>query len=135
MLDYFYFYAYVSFFLLNENYYLGFYHEQSRPDRDNYVDVYFDNIDPQDKAHNFNKCSDCTTQNEPYDFDSIMHYSKTAFGNGKVTLARKGCPSCKLGQNNGFSPLDIKGLNDLYGCSKDNINTSTNYRWIRRNYA
>merc|ERR1711963_1036901 len=54
-----------------------------------------------------------------------MHYSKTAFGNGKVTLARKGCPSCKLGQNNGFSPLNIKGLNDLYGCSKDNINTST----------
>ena len=86
MLDYFYFYAYVSLFLLYENCYLGFYHEQSRPDRDNYVDVYFDNIDPQDKAHNFNKCTGCSTQNEPYDFDSVMHYQRTAFGKGKGKL-------------------------------------------------
>ena len=54
-----------------------------------------------------------------------MHYSKTAFGNGKVTLARKGCPNCQLGQHNGFTKLDLKELNDLYGCSKDDIGTST----------
>ena len=47
-----------------------------------------------------------------------MHYPKKAFGKGKVTLAKKGCPDCPLGQRNGFTPLDIKGLNDLYDCSE-----------------
>jgi len=125
---------------------LGYYHEQSRPDRDNYVDVFFDNIDPQDKAHNFNKCTGCTTQNEPYDFDSVMHYQRTAFGKGKVTLAKKGCPSCQLGQRNGFSALDIKGLNDLYGCgdtvvtekpdtcAKEDLNTNCPY-WTNQGFC
>ena len=52
-----------------------------------------------------------------------MHYPNKAFSvNGGVTLARKGCGSsttgeCQLGQYNGFSASDVKGLNILYGCS------------------
>jgi hypothetical protein len=32
-------------------------------------------------------------------------------------MARKNCPNCELGQRNGLSALDVKGLNLLYGCS------------------
>ena len=72
--------------------------------------------------HNFNKCKRCVTQNHPYDYDSVMHYPNTAFGNGRITIARKGCGAntsgqCRLGQTNGFSEWDIKGLNLLYKCS------------------
>ena len=52
---------------------LGLFHMQSRPDRDNYVQIHFDNI--QDgKEHNFNKCESCLTFDVPYDAKSFMHY-------------------------------------------------------------
>lgn len=61
----------------------GVWHEQSRPDRDTYVDVLIDNVqtEPQDRRHNFEK----TTLDDglgvgEYNFRSIMHYSPFAFG-------------------------------------------------------
>jgi len=98
---------------------LGYWHEQSRPDRDDYIWIYRDNIDDR-MEYNFNKCkgSECSTQNHPYDFDSVMHYGKTAFSmNGRQTMARKGCLTCSLGQRNRLSEWDVKGLNLLYSCS------------------
>ena len=97
---------------------IGYWHEQSRPDRDNYIDIYWSNINPK-MQYNFKKCKEnvCSTQNHPYDYDSVMHYHTTAFGNGRQTMARKGCTNCKLGQRNGLSEWDVKGLNLLYGCS------------------
>ena len=75
--------------------------------------------------HNFHKCTrkGCTTQNHPYDYNSVMHYPNKAFSvNGRVTLARKGCGAntsgqCRLGRSNGFSYWDVKGMNRLYQCS------------------
>ena len=100
-------------------FYVGYWHEQSRPDRDDYIWIYRDNIDDR-MEYNFNKCkgSECSTQNHPYDFDSVMHYGKTAFSmNGRQTMARKGCLTCSLGQRNRLSEWDVKGLNLLYSCS------------------
>ena len=52
---------------------IGLFHMQSRPDRDDYVQIHFDNI--QDgKEHNFNKCESCLTYDVPYDAKSFMHY-------------------------------------------------------------
>ena len=98
---------------------IGYWHEQSRPDRDNYIDIYWGNINTN-MQYNFKKCSkrSCSTQNLAYDYDSVMHYHTTAFSkNGGQTMARKNCRNCKLGQRNGLSESDIKGLNLLYGCS------------------
>ena len=59
---------------------LGLWHEQTRPDRDAYVEIIFSNIQPG-KAHNFD-LNNSAYSNGPYDFDSIMHYNKCAFSTG-----------------------------------------------------
>ncbi|PIO66221.1 astacin, partial [Teladorsagia circumcincta] len=55
---------------------LGFYHEQSRPDRDNYVTVYPKNAVPGTEGQ-FDKLSPGESVNYgvPYDYGSVMHYS------------------------------------------------------------
>jgi uncharacterized protein YhbP (UPF0306 family) len=66
---------------------IGIHHEMKRPDRNEFVRILWDNIN-DDREHNFTKLN----QNEcvlfgNYDFESIMHYSKTAFSdNGEDTI-------------------------------------------------
>lgn len=56
---------------------LGYWHEQSRPDRDTYVRIEWDRIE-EGTEHNFNLHADAG-QYGPYDFDSVMHYGQCAF--------------------------------------------------------
>ena len=58
----------------------GFHHEQVRPDRDNYVEIIFENI-PQDKVSNFNLFTGSLTFGVDYDGYSVMHYTSTSFSN------------------------------------------------------
>ncbi|KIH42830.1 astacin, partial [Ancylostoma duodenale] len=55
---------------------LGFYHTQSRYDRDDYVDVEFSNISP-DMQYNFAKRTPLTENHfgQKYDYGSIMQYN------------------------------------------------------------
>ncbi len=57
---------------------LGFWHEQSRSDRDKYVKINWDNIE-SGYEHNFYKQSTNSLGSE-YNYHSIMHYGATAFG-------------------------------------------------------
>ena len=70
-------------------------------------------------SHNFKKQTFSTIDSlqTPYDFLSIMHYSKTAFGNGKVTIITKD-PTMqeKIGQRDRMSDVDAIQLNRLYKC-------------------
>ena len=54
---------------------LGLYHEQSRPDRDQYVSVIKENIDPS-QIFNFveKSVTDVATNGVSYDYGSVMHY-------------------------------------------------------------
>ena len=62
----------------------GIHHEQSRPDRDNYVEIHTDCI-RDNQHHNFKKQINSKTYNLPYSAESIMHYGAGYFGkdNGK----------------------------------------------------
>jgi hypothetical protein len=57
---------------------LGLHHEQTRPDRDNFVIIHKENI-PDHLEYNFNKYSWSVIRDlgVPYDYSSIMHYGKT----------------------------------------------------------
>jgi len=61
---------------------LGIHHTQNHWDRDSYVDIQFQNIDP-DKKRNFQKQlrSFADTFGLPYDYSSVMHYGEKDFSN------------------------------------------------------
>lgn len=103
---------------------MGLWHEQSRYDRDKYIEVVEKNIKTEDKS-NFEKYSkdSLDVQGLTYDFDSIMHYTTNAFSkNGKDTIkvinrhvyADQGSPT--VGQRNHLSKGDIAVINRLYNC-------------------
>ncbi|NWW12173.1 MEP1B protein, partial [Oreocharis arfaki] len=99
---------------------LGFWHEQSRSDRDDYVTIVWDRIQ-SGQEHNFNKYDDKRSDslNVPYDYDSVMHYSKTAFRNGTEPTILTNIPDFTdvIGQRMDFSEYDLQKLNRLYNCT------------------
>lgn len=101
---------------------VGFGHEMGRFDRDNYICIEWQNIEPKFRSayaiaggkHGVPRRRNIFN----YDYDSIMHYSDTAFSsNGNVTIITKDASKQKtIGRKKGFSPNDIKKINKLYGC-------------------
>eukprot|EP00111_Clytia_hemisphaerica_P019376 TCONS_00057196-protein len=88
---------------------LGFWHEQSRPDRNQYVQIMWENI-ADGQAHNFEKYSNERVDDlgSIYDYSSIMHYGKKGFSkNDKPTILVIGDPNQQLGQRDKLSTEDI----------------------------
>merc|ERR550534_1357173 len=94
---------------------IGLYHEQSRTDRDKYIEILWNNINPKMKF-NFNKAEGTHSHGTPYDYDSMMHYPGKAFSrNGGYTIRTKSSTMQKrIGQRSGFSRTDIKQINAMY---------------------
>ena len=99
---------------------LGFYHEQSRSDRDAHVIIVDDNIEPG-REHNFAIASG-SLKLGPYDFGSLMHYGRCDF-----TICGSCAPGCEtiqapghedeIGQRSMISALDAHGIRSLYAFS------------------
>uniref|UniRef100_A0A3Q2VU81 Metalloendopeptidase n=1 Tax=Haplochromis burtoni TaxID=8153 RepID=A0A3Q2VU81_HAPBU len=98
---------------------LGFYHEQSRYDRDDYVTINFENI--LEGLHNFRivGSDESTTHGVPYDYLSVMHYGKDDFtnGNGSTIITKDPKFQNLIGQRVEMSARDVQELNLLYKCS------------------
>ena len=98
---------------------LGLAHEQSREDRDQFVEILRNNIKPGHE-HNFNQNVFFSTDVGNYDFNSIMHYDAFAFGkkvDGQVkqTIKRRSNPSdTSFGTTSVLSNGDINGINSMY---------------------
>jgi hypothetical protein len=92
---------------------LGLWHEQSRSDRDQFIEVLTENIKPGRESQ-FDKHIQDGTDLGAYDFASIMHYPETAFSknNQLPTIRVKGGQS--IGQRNGLSQGDIASIKMLY---------------------
>ncbi|KAL7071149.1 hypothetical protein ACQ4LE_009402 [Meloidogyne hapla] len=96
---------------------VGFFHEQSRTDRDDYVNILWENIDPTLRDQ-FDKYSQNMIDylGAKYDYFSVMHYGPFAFSkNGKPTIEPKE-KTVTIGQRLGFSPTDLYKVNKLYNC-------------------
>ncbi|XP_042121718.2 meprin A subunit alpha [Peromyscus maniculatus bairdii] len=100
---------------------LGFYHEQSRTDRDDYVNIWWNEILP-DYEHNFNIYDDnyITDLNTPYDYESVMHYDPFSFNkNESIPTITTKIPEFNgiIGQRLDFSTIDLERLNRMYNCT------------------
>ena len=106
---------------------LGFQHMHERSDRDNFIDINFDNVD-KDMKTQFEKLSSvAASQNVTWDYNSVMLYGSTDFQ--KEELKNKKCkdPKCYTitKKGGGFIPTvykktptkqDIENINQLYSC-------------------
>lgn len=94
----------------------GFYHEQGREDRDNFIHIMYDNIKEESK-NNFQK--EGGTARGGYDFCSIMHYHGFAFAVDptKPTIICinniETCRNC-IGQRDDFTGADLLGIDQFY---------------------
>ncbi|XP_055349087.1 zinc metalloproteinase nas-13-like [Paramacrobiotus metropolitanus] len=105
---------------------IGFWHEQSRFDRDAYVEINWSNI-PENKRPDFEVRAYAHTYGTAYDFGSIMH-------SGPCDSAVDPCPTNftitaitstqTFGQRNGLSQIDIQEIRAMYGATTTTINPS-----------
>ncbi|XP_053565459.1 embryonic protein UVS.2-like isoform X2 [Bombina bombina] len=99
------------------NHALGFVHEHSRSDRDDYVTIMTKYISEGDVV-NFVKM-DSNNLILEYDYSSIMHFPSYAYSDtpGKATIVPKPDPTVSLGQTNGLTNLDLSKIKRLYDCA------------------
>lgn len=92
---------------------IGLWHEHSRADRDEFVDVRYENI-VASAAFNFDKQIDNGEDIGDYDYGSIMHYPRWAFSkNGQDTIVPHD-PDAEIGQRQALSADDIAAVEYLY---------------------
>jgi hypothetical protein len=98
---------------------LGLWHEQQRYDRDDYIKVYFQNV-----AKSLRYSIEARLRNEtdtygvPYDYYSVMHYSKKSFSkNGRTTMRTLDLKMMDvIGRQDRASENDYELLRRVYGC-------------------
>lgn len=95
---------------------VGLWHEQSREDRDLWVEIVWSNIDPF-YTHNFDQHITDGDDVGAYDYASVMHYPRDAFSiDGSDTIIpRTTLPTgVTLGQRNGLSENDKGTVKAMY---------------------
>ncbi len=97
----------------------GFLHEQSRPDRDNFVRINTQNILPGFETQ---FATESGTIFGNYDYESIMHYGSTAFSrNGNATISVLNGDGTVIGQRTYISEHDAAGTRQVYPCGTEVI--------------
>lgn len=93
---------------------LGLEHEHTRPDRDQYITINWNNIDPA-KRHNFNVAPAGSRPLGQYDYDSIMHYGPKNFSiNQQATITPRFVATNVIGQRRSPSQGDLAAIASLY---------------------
>lgn len=95
---------------------LGFVHEQNRSDRDQFIRIFWDNIDTEEKI-NFEKFSDSAMSASgvaSFDFESIMMYPDTMFSSNQNLTMKPIVEGQKIAPSDVLSAKDIERLNKIY---------------------
>ena len=104
---------------------VGFVHEHTRPDRDQYISIAWDNI-AEEKQHNFDVPDHKVTTRGAYDYESIMHYGEMFFStNGLPTITALSDEATNLGQRVALSDGDIAAVASMYGSDLTLASTQT----------
>lgn len=94
-------------------------HEQSRPDRDNYVKILWENVDEQFLSEFTKYELGIDTYKTPYDYFSIMHYDSNAFSkNGQPTMVPlvPGVTLVDTAFRKSLSEFDVEIIRKYYEC-------------------
>jgi len=100
---------------------LGFFHEQSRPDRDDFIEIEFSNI-PRDLYSQFRVYATGTsTLDFPYNYFSIMHYEWNAFAidpkKPTIIPTNPGIQLLPLWERpQRMNPMDVERIQRHYQC-------------------
>jgi len=112
---------------------LGFFHEQSRFDRDQHVVLLKKHVISR-FLNNFEKhASENTTVEYEYDFSSVMHYGSHFFSKDRkqpTLVPRRN--NTVIGQRNGMSVKDCLKVNSYYGCLEESSYSRMKYSAICR---
>ena len=110
---------------------IGMWHEHSRPDRDMYIRVIYENVleTERDNFGILDEIDFSQVPDEGYDVESIMHYGEFAFskdGDRTIELRRdapiEDCDNrLPMGQRTTLSYIDKRRANKLYQCSSKSI--------------
>lgn len=91
---------------------VGLWHEHSREDRDDFIEILWENVQ-EGREHNFTQRISDGDDIGTYDFASVMHYPPLAFSrNGKPTIAPRHGEA--IGQRTGLSELDVAAVLAMY---------------------
>ncbi|KIH64051.1 astacin [Ancylostoma duodenale] len=99
---------------------IGFFHTQSRHDRDNFITFNVQNVKP-DWVDQFTKETTATNENYgiPYDYGNIMHYgANSASYNGKPTMIPNDPKYVETLGSPIISFYELLMINQHYGCMK-----------------
>ncbi|XP_069805660.1 embryonic protein UVS.2-like, partial [Dendropsophus ebraccatus] len=99
------------------NHALGFEHENSRPDRDKYIKINYENIEPGSESYFY--VSESDNNGLPYDYESVMHFASYAYSKDPnlFTIVPIPDPNVPIGQRCGLSVLDVAAINKVYDCN------------------
>ncbi|XP_017002840.2 seminal metalloprotease 1 [Drosophila takahashii] len=98
---------------------LGFEHQHVASNRNEYVRIKWENINPEYKINfvNEDKSTSWHDFGEGYDYESVMHYIPKAFSkNGLPTIEPLKEGATNMGQRLYMSEKDIRKLNKMYKC-------------------
>ncbi len=102
---------------------VGFWHEQSRADRNRNVTVLYENI-AKDRANNY-RVESLGQNLGGYEYSSSMHYSPLSFGDGRQTMESVP-PGIPMGEAAGMNAGDLDAVSRKYGLIPTQTTVSSN---------
>ncbi len=93
---------------------VGLWHEHSRSDRDTYIKVHEENVEPSARFQLAKREGEDHTLG-PYDYSSVMHYGPDAFSINGLPTIETIPPGIPIGQRSRLSALDVFSVRAMYG--------------------
>jgi len=104
---------------------VGVWHEQSRPDRNTYVNVNYGAVIKASRS-NFDQLLDNDQELTPYDYASVMEYPAFSFSRNGEPCIESIPAGIPLSNPNGYSAGDIDGILRLYGAIPTEVTVTSN---------
>jgi len=104
---------------------IGVWHEQSRPDRDTFVNVNYGAVIKASRS-NFDKLLDNDQLLTLYDYASVMEYPAFSFTRNGIPAIETIPAGIPLSNPNGYSAADIDGISRLYGAIPSSVTVTSN---------